>query len=63
MPAGSWVGFQTNGHLLTKTRGISLIEAGLDRLFLSVDSTSPDQFRTVREGGTLGHEIRTKYSR
>jgi len=55
MPAGSWVGFQTNGHLLTKTRGISLIEAGLDRLFLSVDSTSPDQFRTVREGGTLGH--------
>jgi len=55
LPDGSWIGFQTNGHLLDKTRGISLIEAGLDRIFLSVDSTSPEQFRAVRGGGNLGH--------
>jgi putative metalloenzyme radical SAM/SPASM domain maturase len=55
MPAGSWVGFQTNGHLLDKARGISLLEAGLDRIFLSVDATSPELFRTVRGGGSLGH--------
>jgi len=55
MPAASWVGFQTNGHLLTKARGISLIKAGLDRIFLSVDSTSADQFRSFRGGGNLGH--------
>jgi putative metalloenzyme radical SAM/SPASM domain maturase len=55
MPAGSWVGFQTNGHLLDKARAISLLEAGLDRIFLSVDSASPEQFCTVRGGGNLGH--------
>lgn len=55
MPAGSWVGFQSNGHLLTKARANSLIEAGLDRIFLSVDSTSPEQYRSVRGGGSLGH--------
>lgn len=55
MPAGSWVGFQTNGHLLDKTRGFSLLEAGLDRIFLSVDAASPELFRAFREGGNLGH--------
>lgn len=55
MPVASWVGFQTNGHLLTKNRGISLIEAGLDRIFLSVDAASPELFKTVREGGNLLH--------
>ena len=55
MPAGSWIGFQTNGHLLDKARGLSLLAAGLDRIFLSVDSTSPEQFRTVRGGGNLDH--------
>lgn len=55
MPAQSWVGFQTNGHLLDKARGASLIAAGLDRIFLSVDSTSPELFKAVRGGGSLGH--------
>jgi putative metalloenzyme radical SAM/SPASM domain maturase len=54
MPAESWVGFQTNGHLLDKTRALSLIDAGLDRIFLSVDSTSPELFRAMRSGGSLG---------
>lgn len=55
MPAQSWVGFQTNGHLLDTARCSSLIAAGLDRIFLSVDSTSPELFRAVRTGGSLGH--------
>jgi putative metalloenzyme radical SAM/SPASM domain maturase len=55
MPAQSWVGFQTNGHLLDTARCSSLIAAGLDRIFLSVDSTSPELFTAVRGGGSLGH--------
>lgn len=55
MPAGSWAGFQTNGHLLDKARAMSLIESGLDRIFLSVDSATPDLFKSVRGGGNLGH--------
>lgn len=55
MPAQSWVGFQTNGHLLDTARSSSLIAAGLDRIFLSVDSTSPELFKAVRGGGSLGH--------
>ncbi len=55
MPEGSWVGFQSNGHLLDPARGRSLLEAGLDRIFLSVDATSPELFHTVRGGGSLGH--------
>lgn len=54
MPAASWVGFQTNGHLLDATRARSLVGAGLDRIFLSVDATSPEVFSTVRSGGSLG---------
>jgi Molybdenum cofactor biosynthesis enzyme len=53
MPATSWVGFQTNGHLLDETRARSLVAAGLDRVFLSADATSPALFRAVRTGGSL----------
>jgi putative metalloenzyme radical SAM/SPASM domain maturase len=53
MTAGSWVGFQTNGLLLTNLRALSLVEAGLDRICLSVDAASPEMFRKVREGGEL----------
>jgi putative metalloenzyme radical SAM/SPASM domain maturase len=55
MPANGWVGFQTNGHLLDRSRGSSLLAAGLDKIFLSVDSTSKDVFKAVRGGGSLGH--------
>ena len=54
MPAASWVGFQTNGHLLDEPRARSLVAAGLDRIFLSVDATSPELFKAVRSGGSLG---------
>jgi len=53
MPSGSWIGFQTNGLLLTGLRALSLVDAGLDRICFSVDASSPDTFRKVREGGDL----------
>lgn len=53
MPADSWIGFQTNGLLLTRLRAVSLVHAGLDRICISVDASSPDTFRKVREGGDL----------
>jgi len=53
MPRESWIGFQSNGLLLTESRAVSLLEAGLDRICLSIDSVSPDTFRRVREGGEL----------
>jgi putative metalloenzyme radical SAM/SPASM domain maturase len=53
MPPDSWIGFQSNGLLLDQKRAISLLEAGLDRLCLSLDSVSPETFRVVREGGEL----------
>lgn len=53
MPPGSWVGFQSNGLLLDEKRAISLAEAGLDRICLSLDSVCPDTFRKIREGGEV----------
>lgn len=53
MPSGSWIGFQTNGLLLTNLRALSLLAAGLDRICISVDASSADTFRKVREGGDL----------
>jgi len=53
MPTGSWVGFQSNGLLLTTLRAISLANAGLDRICFSVDGASADTVSTVRGGGEL----------
>ena len=53
MPAEGWVGFQSNGLLLTGRRAFSLVEAGLDKICLSVDAASPEMFRNVRDGGEL----------
>jgi putative metalloenzyme radical SAM/SPASM domain maturase len=53
MPAKGWVGFQTNGLLLNESRAISLVDAGLDKICISVDATSPELFRKLREGGEL----------
>lgn len=53
MPPEGWVGFQSNGLLLTDRRALSLVEAGLDKICLSVDAASPEMFRNVREGGEL----------
>jgi MoaA/NifB/PqqE/SkfB family radical SAM enzyme len=51
MPAGSWVGFQSNGMLLDENRAVSLVGAGLDRVCLSADALNPETFREIRRGG------------
>jgi len=53
MPRESWIGFQTNGSLLTEARARSLIAAGLGRICLSLDSVSRETFRNLREGGDV----------
>jgi putative metalloenzyme radical SAM/SPASM domain maturase len=53
MPAGSWVGFQTNGQLLGQRRAESLVAAGVDRICISADAVAPDQLRTLHGGARL----------
>ena len=53
MPSNSWVGFQSNGLLLNEQRALSLLDAGLDKICLSLDAINPDIFRKVREGGEI----------
>jgi putative metalloenzyme radical SAM/SPASM domain maturase len=51
MPAHAWIGFQTNGILLTTIRALALINAGLDRICISMDGIAPDAFRDRTTGG------------
>jgi putative metalloenzyme radical SAM/SPASM domain maturase len=53
MPTEGWVGFQSNGLLLTDERAESLVSAGLDRICFSIDGVSPETFRKVRAGGEI----------
>jgi putative metalloenzyme radical SAM/SPASM domain maturase len=53
MPAEGWVGFQSNGLLLTGERAVSLASSGLDRVCFSIDGVSPETFRKVRGGGEI----------
>ncbi|HIJ81130.1 MAG TPA: radical SAM/SPASM family putative metalloenzyme maturase [Desulfuromonadales bacterium] len=53
MPTGSWVGFQTNGVLMTPEKAYSLVEAGLDKVCISIDAIVPEHFRQLREGGEI----------
>jgi len=53
MPETGWIGFQTNGSLLDWPSARSLIEAGTDKICLSVDSLSPALFRRTRSCGEL----------
>jgi putative metalloenzyme radical SAM/SPASM domain maturase len=53
MPSNAWVGFQSNGLLLTSLRAVSLADAGLDRICLSLDGVTADTFRSIRAGGEL----------
>ena len=53
MPASGWIGFQSNGVLMTNLRAVSLIDAGLDKVCISVDAIAPEQFRKLREGGEV----------
>jgi putative metalloenzyme radical SAM/SPASM domain maturase len=53
LPERASIGFQSNGMLLTERRARSLVDAGLDRICLSLDAVSQDSFRTLRGGGEL----------
>lgn len=53
MPKNSIRGLQTNGKLLTPERAISLAEAGINKICISVDTTQQRRFGEVRSGGTL----------
>lgn len=53
MPPAGWIGFQTNGLLMTKLQAIALLDAGLDKICVSIDAISPEQFRKMREGGEV----------
>jgi len=53
MPESAWIGFQTNGMLLDESRAGALLDAGLDRVCLSLDSVSGEGFRSIRDGGEI----------
>lgn len=53
MPKGSWIGFQSNGLLIDDLRARSLLEAGLDRICVSVDAVTPEKLRKLREGAEI----------
>lgn len=54
LPQHAWIGFQSNGMAINDHRAASLIEAGLDRICLSLDTLSDEQFRYIRNGGNMG---------
>jgi len=54
LPENAWVGFQSNGMALTDERAASLVDAGLDRICISLDTVSDDSFRAIRSGGEIG---------
>ena len=45
---GTYVLFNTNGTLLTETKGRELIAAGLDEIRVSLDAAEPQAFKQVR---------------
>jgi putative metalloenzyme radical SAM/SPASM domain maturase len=51
MPSHGWIGFQTNGQLVTPARARSLVEAGVDRIAVSADAVAPELFSRLRVGG------------
>ncbi len=53
MPAEAWVGFQTNGQLLTRSRAVSLVEAGVGKVCISSDAVTPEMFQAMRTGGKM----------
>ena len=53
MPSTGSIGFQSNGALMTDLRAVSLVDAGLDQVCISVDAIAPEQFTKLREGGDV----------
>lgn len=53
MPASAWIGFQSNGLLMTDLLAASLVDAGLDKVCISIDAIVPEQFGKLRDGGDV----------
>jgi len=53
MPEDGWIGFQTNGLLMTEERADELVGAGTDTICVSVDSLKP----CTTESGELHGEV------
>jgi radical SAM protein with 4Fe4S-binding SPASM domain len=51
----------SNGDLLTKELSEQLLEVGLDKMFISFDSISPDIYEKQRKGTSLGKVIDNLY--
>lgn len=54
--------FNTNAVLLTKELGKQLLEAGLDKLFISFDAVNPRLYEQQRVGTTIGKVIDNIYN-
>jgi putative metalloenzyme radical SAM/SPASM domain maturase len=55
LPKESWVGFQSNGLLINDLRARTLLEAGLDKICISVDSVTPEKLSPLREGADISN--------
>lgn len=55
MPKTSWIGFQSNGLLIDERRAEALLEAGLDKVCISVDAISPKKLKQLREGAEISN--------
>lgn len=53
MPSSGRIGFQSNGLLMTHLRALPLVDAGLDKVCISIDAIAPEQFKKLREGGDV----------
>ena len=53
MPEGSSIAFQSNGMLISRERAENLVNAGLDKICISLDSVNPETFSLMRNGGDL----------
>lgn len=53
LPDDSWIGLQTNGHLMDDSRAASLIKAGIDRICISMDAASSRTLRLNRSGAEM----------
>ena len=52
MPQGAWIGFQTNGQLLSTERAESLLRSGVSRVCVSVDGLEQTTLSAMRPGLT-----------
>jgi putative metalloenzyme radical SAM/SPASM domain maturase len=54
MPDSGWIGFQTNGQLLSEESARALSEAGVDRICISTDGAPREVASALRVGGEQG---------